>query len=333
MRWQAAAFLMFVAPAFASPVTLPARAVRFHPEVHAWAEVEPLAPLVLRATVAARVAVVRVTTGETVKAGEPLVTLAGPQFGAALATAHARWRASQHALAAAARTEASAKRTYPVVTDRAALDAAESALATAKADLVAAHAAFTALQSEQNLSSPVPARISVVQAAPGTQLTAGSAVLTLLPDAARWLRVEWFAASTPPLHAAARFVPASGGSMIKVRLAAILPARAPDGAHVLNFVAVGPATWQAGETGHLIWQAAPQAAVAVPAEALILNAGHWYVLSDAKGKLVALAVTPGLARGTDVLITKGLTAGTPVVVRDAYLLFHRHFSAQYAPAD
>lgn len=332
MRWQAAAILMFAAPALASPVTLPARAVRFQPEVHAWAEVEPLAPLVLRTTVAARVATVRVRPGEAVKAGEPLVTLAGPQFDAVLATAHARWQAAQHELAAAESTEASAKRTYPVVTNRAALDAAESALATARADLATAHAVFASLKSEQKLSSPVPARVSVVQAAPGTQLPAGSAVLTLLPDAARWLRVEWFGVPTPPLNATARFVPTAGGP-VKVRLTAVLPARAPDGARVLSFTAVGSATWQAGDTGTLIWQAPPQNAVAVPAEALILNAGRWYVLTDAKGKLVARAVVPGPAHSTEVLITHGLAAGTPVVVRDAYLLFHRDFSAQYEPAD
>lgn len=333
MRWQAALLLVFTAPISAAPTTLPAHAVQYRPEVHAWAEVQPLAPLVLRTAVASRVAAVHVRPGEAVRAGEPLVTLGGPQFGAALAIARARWQAAQHELAAAERTAASAKRTYPVVTNRAALDAAESALATAQSTLAATHAAFIALEAEQTLRSPAAARVSTVEVAAGTESPLGGAVLTLLPDKTQWLRVEWFGPRTPPPNAIAHFVPAAGGSVTKVRLAATLPVRAPNGARVLNFVAAGPATWQAGETGDLIWQATPQTAVAVPAEALILNAGRWYVLSDAKGKLVALAVTPGPTRGTDVLITRGLAAGTPVVVRDAYLLFHRHFSAQYEPAD
>lgn len=333
MRWQAALLLVFTASISPVPTTLPARAVQYQPEIQAWAEVKPLAPLVLRTAVGARVAAIHVTPGELVKAGEPLVTLGGPQFDAALATARARWQAAQQGLSAAERTAASAKRTYPVVTNRAALDAAGSALATAQSTLIATRAAFNALQAERTLRSPAPALVSTVEVAAGTELPPGSAILKLLPDKAQWLRVEWFDPRTPPPNASARFVPAAGGSPTKVRLAAVLPTRAPDGARVLNFAAVGPAAWQAGETGRLIWRAAPQTAVAVPAEALILNAGRWYVLSDARNKMTAQVVTPGPARGSDVFITKGLAAGTRVVVRDAYLLFHRHFSAQYAPAD
>lgn len=77
----------------------------------------------------------------------------------------------------------------------------------------------------------------------------------------------------------------------------------------------------------------PRAAVAVPASALILDAGKWYVLTDTSGKLARQPVVPGPAQGTDVVITTSLRPGVPVVVREAYLLYHRNFAAQYTPPD
>lgn len=333
MRWHALLLAALATPVMAAPVTLPARAVHYRPEVHALARVESLAPLVLRASVAAQVATVHVVPGQTVAAGQPLVTLAGPQLGAELAAARARAQAAQSELAAAHRTEASAKRTFPVATDRKTLDAAESALAAARASLITAQAALTNLQAQQTLRSPTAARVESVEAAPGTSLPAGAPVLTLVPKASQWLRVEWFDAQVPAPNTTARFVPGNGESAVSVRLVAVLPARAPNSARILDFAPVGSSDWQAGETGELVWQGSPQSAVAVPAEALILDAGRWYVLADADGKLTAQAVTPGPTRGTNVLITHGLRPGVPVVVRQAYLLFHRDFAARYAPAD
>lgn len=333
MRWRALFLAIFTTPAMAGPVTVPARAVNYRPEAHGWAQVESLAPLVLHAPIASRVAEVLVTPGQTVNAGQPLVRLAGPQLGGELTAARARWGAAQRGLAAAQRTAASAHRTYPVVTDRKALDAAQSALAAAEGDAAAAHAALETLQVQQTLSSPTSAVVNEVDAAAGIDVAAGTPLLTLLPHGSLWLRVELFGDQTPPATATARFVPAGGGAAIAVHQVAELPARAPDGARVFNFTAAGSGTWQAGETGDLVWQGAPQSAVAVPSEALVLDAGRWYVLTEVHGRLAAQAVTPGPARGTDVLITQGLQAGVPVVVRQAYLLFHRNFSAQYAPAD
>ncbi len=333
MRWRALLFAVLTTPAMAVPVTLPARAVRYRPEVRGWAQVESLASPVLRTQVAARVAKVLVVPGQAVKAGEPLVTLTGPKLEGELSTAHVRRRAAQRELAAAQRTLASARRTYPVVTDRKALDAAQAALAAAESDSATARAALATLQAQQTLRSPASAVVGAVDAAAGSDLPAGAPLLTLLSHGSLWLRVEVFGNQPLPETAPARFVPVGGGPAVAVRRVAVLPARAPDGARVFNFTATGSAPWQAGETGELVWQGSPRTAVVVPSEALVLNAGRWYVLTDVHGKLAAQAVTPGPARGTGVLITHGLRAGVPVVVRQAYFLFHRNFSAQFAPAD
>lgn len=333
MRWRALLLAVLTTPAMAAaPATLPARAVHYRPEVRAWGQVEPLAPLVLRTSIAARIAKVLVVPGESVQAGEPLVRLAGPKLKGELSAARARWQAAQRELAAAQRTLASAQRTYPMITDRKALDSAQAELAVTQSESAAAHAALATLQAQQTLSSPVPAVVSAVGAAVGTDVPAGAPLLTLLPQRSLWLRVELFGNPPMPETATARFVPANGPP-VTVRQVAELPARAPDGARVFNFTSDGSVPWQAGETGNLVWQGSPRSAVAVPSAALVLDAGHWYVLTDAHGKLVAQVVTPGPTRGTDVLITHGLRAGVPVVVRQAYLLFHRDLSAQYAPPD
>lgn len=333
MRWCALLLAALATPVIAAPVTLRARAVHYRPEVHAWARVEPLAPLALRAAVAAQVTSVHVVPGQRVAAGQRLATLAGPQFDSKLVAARARVLAAQGELAGARRTEASAQRTFPVVTDRKTLDAAESARAAAEASLTTAQAALTNLRAQQILRSPTAARVESVDVAPGTSVPAGTSVLTLVPEASAWLRVEWFDAQTPAPGAIARYVRGSGAPAVGVRFVAALPARAPNGARILNFVPAGSSNWQVGDTGELVWQGSPRNAVAVPAAALILDAGRWYVLVDRNGRLTAQAVTPGPARGPDVLITRGLRPGAPVVVRQAYLLFHHDFAAHYAPAD
>jgi multidrug efflux pump subunit AcrA (membrane-fusion protein) len=329
------ALLLFIAvtPVMAHPVTLPARAVSYRPETHAWAQVESIAPLVLRSTVPARVSSVHVTPGQVVSAGEPLVSLGGPQLDGELAAARARQRAAQGELTAARNTAASVARTYPLVTNRQTLEAAQSALAAAQSQLAAAQAALTTLRAQKTVSSPLAAVVNAVSVAPGADLSAGSPVVTLLPRGQLWLRAEYFDATPISSATKARFTPTSGDPAQAVRLVAELPARAANGARILDFAATSPATWQAGDTGDLVMSGPPRAAVAVPAGALILDAGKWYLLTDIGGKLARQPVIPGPAQGTDVVITAGLQAGVPVVVREAYLLYHHNFAAQYTPPD
>lgn len=318
--------------AFADPVTQPARAVSYRTETHAWARVESVAPLELRTPVAGRVERMNAVPGQAVAAGTPLVWLAGPRLGGELAAASARANAARGELSAAEQSAASVARNYPALVDRRTLEAAHAAVAAAKGRLAEADAARLALVTQTRLTSPLAAVVSAVSAVPGTDLPAGAPLVTLLPRGRLWLRAEVFGPRPQP-GGEARFVPV-GGAPIPVRLANELPARAADGAREMNFapVAADP-DWQAGEVGEVVVSGPAQSAVAVPAAALILDAGRWYVLTDARGKLAAQAVKPGPTRGDDVLVLAGLDAGTRVVVRQAYLLYHRGFAARYTPPD
>lgn len=330
--WRAGLLVVLAGPAVAGPVTLPARAVNYQPENRAWARVENIAPLVLHAATAARVVHLRVAPGQVVAAGQVLATLGGPQLDGELAAARAQAQAAQQAVVAARHTAESVQRTYPLTSNRQTLAAAQSALGTALSQQAAARASLATLEAQATLSSPAAATVGSIEAAAGTDVQAGAPVLTLLPRGQLWLRAEWFG-TTRPAGAVGHFTPSDGGQPIKVRLVAELPARAANGARVLNFAPVDATAWQAGETGEVSWAGHVQSAIAVPAQSLILDAGKWYVLTDVGGKLAARGVTPGPAQGNDVVVTAGLKPGVPVVVRDAYLLYHRDFAAQYTPPD
>ncbi len=330
---RAALLFGVIAPVMAHPVTLPARAVSYRPDRHAWAQVESIAPLVLRSAVPARVSSMHVTPGQAVAAGELLVSLGGPQLDGQLASARARLRAAQRELTAAQRTAASAARTYPLVTNRQTLEAAQSALAVVLSQIAAAQVAVNTLHAQKTLNSPLAAVVSEVSVAPGADLLAGAPVMTLLPQGQLWLRAEYFGNAPLPLTTTARFTSASDAPPQTVQLVAELPALAANGARVLDFAPISPTALQAGATGELLINGTPRVAAAVPAGALILDAGKWYVLTDVGGKLTRQLVTPGPAQGDDVVITAGLQPGVPVVVREAYLLYHRHFAAQYTPLD
>lgn len=331
-RWRASLLLALTTPVMAGPVTLPARAVNYRPQNRAWASVETIAPLVLHAATATRIVHVRVAPGQTVAAGQTLAILGGPQFDGELAAARAQLQAARQTVASARRTVESVQRTYPLTSNRQALDAAQAALSAARGQRAAARATLAMLEAQGSLASPAAATVGSIEVAPGTDVQAGTPVLTLLPQGRLWLRAEWFGTARPA-GSTGSFAPSDGGPSTTVRLVAELPARAANGARVLNFVPVDPAAWQAGETGELTWPDRTQSAVAVPAQSLILDAGKWYVLTDAGGKLAAQSVTPGPSQGSDVVITAGLKPGVPVVVRDAYLLYHRNFAAQYTPPD
>jgi len=330
--WRAPLLLALTGTAVAGPVTLPARAVNYQAESRAWASVESTAPLVLHAATAARIVRLRVAPGQAVAAGQALATLGGPLLDGELAAARAQLQTAQQAVASARRAAESVQRTYPLTSDRQTLAAAQSALGTALSQQAAARATLATLQAQAILSSPAAATVGNIAAAPGTDVQAGAPVLTLLPQGQLWLRAECFG-NALPAGSVGRFTPADGGPSVRVRLVAELPARAADGARVLNFTPVDPAAWQAGETGEVRWAGHAQSAIAVPAQALILDAGRWYVLTDIGNTLAAQLVTPGPTQGNDVVITAGLKPGVPVVVRDAYLLYHRHFAAQYTPPD
>ena len=327
-------FFLLTGPASATDaVTQPAREAVFTPEVHAWARVHSAAPLALRMPLAARVRRVLVSPGQAVAAGAPLLLLGGPRLDGQLAVAQAELEAARAQCAAAERTAASARRSFPSFINRRQLEAAQAGLGAARGRLARARAELRALTAQARIASPVAATVSAIHAATGADLPAGAPLLDLVARSGLLLRAEVFGRA-PPVGSRGRFVPDDGGDAVPVRLAAWLPERAADGARVADFAATGSGTdWQEGEAGEVVMSGPAQTAVAVPVAALILDAGRWLVLTDRGGRLAPVRVEPGPTRGGEALLLRGPAPGTPVVVRQAYLLFHRDLAAHYAPPD
>lgn len=318
--------------ACAAPVVQPARAVSFRPELRAWARVEDVAPLELRMPLPATILRLDASPGQVIEAGTRLAQLGGARLTGEIAKARAQLLAARQALASARRSAAAAERNYPALIDRRSLEAARSDLAAAEGRVATAEAASQALEAQTAMTSPVAAVVAKVHAAVGSDLPAGAAVVTLQPRGRLWLRAEMFGPEPPPASEA-RFI-SPDHPAVALRLVDELPARAADGAHVLNFAPIDPEPgWQAGETGEVVVAEPWQAAVAVPTAALILDAGSWYVLADRQGTLAAQRVVPGPTQGDDVVVLQGLAPGTPVVVRQAYALYHRDVASRYTPPD
>ncbi len=127
------------------------------------------------------------------------------------------------------------------------------------------------------------------------------------------------------------FTPGSGGAAVAVRVRGALGVAQADGGLPVALTPGSPLA--PGAFGTVTLTLPEQTATMVPASALILDKGQWWVmLHTAQGDHPA-AVVPGPAQGDDTVITSGLKPGEDVVVVDAYLLYQRGIAALYQPPD
>lgn len=314
-----------------------ARAAEAATTLSAYARVEPIALLRLKAASSGVLTGLRVVPGERVAAGAALARLAGPEAAARLAqdrgrldTAQAALKAARGALAAARQRRAERLATRQAVV-RAAADVAQ-----ARARRDAARAGLAAARAARALHAPVAGTVLALEAADGERVAPGQTILTLQPADALWLKAAFYGRAARALRAGmrGRFTPANGGSGVPVRVRSVYGALRADGAREAGLVAAGPDPgWLSGEAGSVVLEGPTRTLAAVPTRALILDAGRWWVLVHGSQGDKRRAVTPGPSRGEWTLIRRGLTPGTRVVVTNAYLEFHREVARRYAPPD
>ncbi len=259
-----------------------------------------------------------VAQGESVKPGQLIGHLGGPEIAAALEEAQGASNAASAILAAELSKFADHLST-------------QAAVAQASANAQAAKAKLTALQTTTLLQSPVAGQIQSLAAGPGAALLPGQAVAVVQPDSGAWVRAVLYGpqATTLVPGTAARFIPADGQPAESVTLRGVLNKQA-DGGLVLAFSGLA---LQQNEAGTLSLALPPRQVLLVPSEALVLDDGRWWVmLHGAKGDR-AVQVVPGEAEGAQTPILSGLAAGDQVVVQDAALLYHRDIAALYQPPD
>ncbi len=306
--------LVLTAQAPAGWVTV--QATQQAPILSGFAAVQPGTPVTVMALQAGVLTSLSVLPGESVQPGQTIGQLGGPQIAAALARAQGANNAANAALAAERGKFADQLST------KAAVAQAEAAANAARADLAA-------LRAASSLQSPVAGQVQSLAAGLGASLQPGQAILVVQPAAGAWVKAVLYGPQTATLSPgmAARFVPADGAPAMPVTLRGVQGTQA-DGGVVLAFSGTGLLP---GEAGSLSLSLPPRAVLMVPSEALVLDAGRWWVmLHDTKGDH-AMQVVPGETDGAQTPILSGLAAGDQVIVQDAALLYHRGIATQYQP--
>ena len=310
------AALALTAQAPAGWVTV--RATQQAPVLTGFASVQPGTPVIVAALQAGVLTSLSVVPGETVRAGQTIGLLGGPQIAAALATAQGASNAANAALVAERGKFADQLST------KAAVAQAEAAAASARADLAA-------LRAASSLQSPVAGQVQNLAAGPGASLQPGQAVAVVQPAAGAWIKAVLYGQQATALSPgmAARFIPADDHPAASVTLRGVQGSQA-DGGLVLAFSGAG---LQPGEAGTLSLSLPPRPVLMVPSEALVMDNGCWWVMLHTPKGDHAVQVVPGATDGAQTPILAGLAAGDQVIVQDAALLYHRGIAAQYQPPD
>lgn len=306
-------------------------------QFEAYAQVEPIAVLPLRAAEAGTVVGLEIVPGTSVQAGQKLAELGGPEIQALLAqddaavsSARTNLLGAQKSLAIEQQQLASHLATRQMVLQ------AEGAVAQAQAAVDTAQARLRALRQTIALTAPADGVVPAVNAADGERVSAGETVLTLQPADKLWLQAVYYGADAAAIHAGmtGRFSPASGGGPVPVKVATVFGSLNPDGGESIGLLADTPKPgWLNGQFGTVTLNGPVHSLVAVPTRALILDQGQWWVLVHTDRGNQRQAVTPGPARGWQTFIERGLAPGAEVVVKNAYLEFHRGISRNYMPPD
>jgi RND family efflux transporter MFP subunit len=303
----------------------------------AYAQVEPIAALPVRAVQAGQIIKLEIVPGTMVHAGQKLAELGGPEIQALLAQKEAAVNSARTTLLSARKSLAIDRQQQPshLVTRQMVLQA-ESAVAQAQSAFDKAQAQLRALRQTIMLTAPADGSVLAVNAAEGQRVSAGETFLTLQPADKLWLKASYYGADVAAIRVGmtGRFFPASGGHPIPVQVATVFGSLASDGGESIGLLAdTSTPGWLNGEAGKVTLNGSVHKLVVVPTRALILDQGRWWVLVHTDQGDRRRVVTPGSTHGWQTFIESGLKPGDQVVVENAYLEFHRSISKTYQPPD
>lgn len=306
-------------------------------QFEAYAQVEPVALLPVRAAEAGIVTGLEIIPGATVQAGQKLAELGGPEIQALLAQDDAAVSSARTNLLGAQKSLAIEQQQFAShLATRQMVLQAEGAVAQAQAAVDTAQAQLRALQQTTALTAPADGSVLALNATDGERVNAGETILTLQPANKLWLRAACYGADAAAIRVGmtGQFARAGGGQPNPVKVCAVFGALNPDGGESIGLVAATASPgWLNGESGTVTLNGPVHSLVVVPTRALILDQGQWWVLVHTDRGNRPQAVTPGPVRGWRTFIERGLAPGAEVVVENAYLEFHSSISKNYQPPD
>lgn len=317
-------------------VTMPAVEKRIVVKVSAPAHVQAVSNTVLTAPTAGIVAGLRITPGETVRAGQTIARLSGPTVMSEKARLAADLKTAQIRVSAATQAAAIEQQKFDdQLSTRDAIVRVRADLDAARQQLMAAQSAAQGYTGLATITAPEAGVVTAVSAADGQYVSAGQALVT--------------ASSSRDLHVVANFY-GSDAALVAVGMKAVF---LPESGAAPVYVLVKRTSWSVPTPGQLeVWlgpvqggslesgavgtvslSASDDRRLAVPSTALVLDSGEWWVLIHDKAGNHRRRVAPGLADAGWTSIRGGLSAGEQVVTQDAYLHFHQDFSTRYQQAD
>jgi len=335
--WITGVMLTFLVPlgASADGGILVVKEAPFRDTLEAYAQVEPIQVLSVQTLVTGQVEDLTVVPGQHVAAGQVLARLRGMAQSSQVVAATAAVAQTRAALDLARQNYAATKKTYPDISTRQQLQTAMTAVKDAQARLAAARAQLTLIQGGGLVRAPSAGTVLSLAAATGQNLTAGSPVLVLQADHGLWLRAVFYsnAARRVAVGMKGKFLPADGGPAIPVRVRSVTNEVTSDGGRSAGCVPLGHAGWIAGEAGTLVLDASTRSWPALPRQALILDAGRWWVVIREDGHYRNQRVMIGPEEAGWTAVTGGLKVGQQVLVSHAYRVYHRDFAHNYQPPD
>lgn len=303
--------------------------------LRAYAEVEPVTTLGVPAPLDGRLEGWQVKPGMTVRRGQRLGRLEGPEHAKEVAEARAHLARAESAADLARRNELVVRQTYPAISNLQKLQTARAAVTEADATLGAARARWAAVAAGGVVRAPAAGEVIQVLVGDHQEVAAGALLCRLQDPRQLWLRAVFFGEDAARLRPGLRgtFRPLGGGAPVPVRIRSVFPALRPDGGREAGCEAVGRAGWGSGEAGTLDLEGPSLSAPAVPESALVLDGARWYVLVQEGRELRHREVTPGGQADGWRFILEGLKPGETVQAVDAYLAFHRDVARSFAPPD
>lgn len=267
--------------------------------------------------------------------GEILGRLTGTEHKQETAAAKARLREARASLALALKARRSARRTYPAITDRLKLQESETAVEKARSVLAASLARWRFVQDNSLIRAPVSGVVTVLHVSDGDTVRAGEPLFEMeIPDKL-WVYGIFYGPAVRLLGRgmSGTFVPLDGGPAVPVKVAGLIPAVRPDGGTGADCSIRGRSRLREGEAGTLTLRGRAKKVTVVPTSALVLQGGRWYVVLRAKDGDIHEPVEPGRRLGEWTVVRKGLRPGQHVVVKDAYLVFHKNVARAFTPPD